>query len=180
MGYNWSLDCTLKGDEVILYTLYPKWYKGPKGVACYMSYADKEGYYDVYFFRPSGPGALKGKAKEFKRVHRLDTHRKTKGKAMDRAYVLAYGKSRHKLKPRQLVKSNPGMTAFCLKQKKHVLVKQWDEGITKNGRAILTGKCPECATKVSKLGKLIDCPECGERRPGKTGDYICIPCRQSM
>lgn len=153
-------------------------YQGLKGIAFYSIDKNKEGYYDVIFCRPSGKGVRKGIVKEWTYVERLATRRKSKKSAMDRAYKLAYGRSRHPVEAKKLVKDNPAHTAYCLKQKKWVLVKAWQEEVTVNFRTYLTSKCPECDTKVSKLGKLMDCPECGKKEPGKKDDYICQPCRE--
>lgn len=166
----------LEGDTTP-YPLRPRYYRGPKGVAAYTSKPGPTGEYFVYFFRPTGPGARSLHPSKYKRVERLDTSRKSKSRAIDRAYELAYGKSRREPKPRQLVKENPGNTGYCMKQKKHVIVAQWSEVEAKNGRKMLTAPCPECGTKISKYGILKLCAECGKMAEARADDYLCKACR---
>jgi hypothetical protein len=157
-----------------------KYFKGPKGVAVYMSRPNTVGSYNVYFFRAAGKGKKSGTPEMYKRVTRLDTQRKTKGKAMNRAYIMAYGRERKPSKGLTLPAVNSPMTAYCMKEKKHVEVESWQQITAKNGRLMLQSVCPTCSTKVSKYGKLIDCPECGKTNPVKPNDYLCAVCRETL
>jgi DNA-directed RNA polymerase subunit RPC12/RpoP len=42
--------------------------------------------------------------------------------------------------------------AYCMKCKKKVRVKDAEKITMKNGRPATKGKCPECGTKVFKIG----------------------------
>lgn len=160
-----------------------RWYKGPKGVGAYSVKPDSEGNYKVWYAKPIGIGARQGNAKMYKIVDRFTTTRKSKAKAIDRAYTLAFGGTR---RPERAVTQKPSVIgsgdAYCLRQKKHVSGVKWQQKQTKNGRAMLVAECPECqamglVTKLTKFGRLIDCPECGEHKEGRANDYICVECR---
>lgn len=43
------------------------------------------------------------------------------------------------------------MEAYCVKCKKKVEMKDPAETVTKNGRPLMKGKCPECGTTVCKI-----------------------------
>ncbi len=156
-----------------------RYYRGFRGVGMYSVKADPKRGYLVRYYRPSGKGARGRRPKEYVLVERLSTQRKSKSLAMDRAFAMAHGGSRRAklMESPKPPADNPSMTAYCLKEKKHVRVSDWDQTTTRNGRSILVAYCPNCATKVSKLGRLIDCPECGESKPVAKDDYICKDCR---
>jgi hypothetical protein len=45
------------------------------------------------------------------------------------------------------------MTGYCLKDKKSVEIKDPQSITMKNGRPATRGTCPDCGTKVFKIGK---------------------------
>lgn len=54
-------------------------------------------------------------------------------------------------------------TAYCVKEKKTVEIKDPKEVVLKNGRRALQGVCPNCGTKVTRiLGKLSPVPAFGQ------------------
>lgn len=166
-----------------------KYYRGPLGVGIYtVDHIDTEGNYGVYFFKRV-PGSRKlGTSLSFVRVENKDTTRKSKSKAMDRAYALAYGRER-RIEPEQkatfIVDSHGDAkattNAFCVKERKKVFVpwEKWRQ-VERNGRAVIITSCPDCHTRIQRYGRLIDCPNCGKTRPAATTDYICVECRESL
>src|SRR6478609_4437949 len=75
-------------------------FHGKKGVGVYSKVVNSKGDYAVMFYRPAGTGVRAGFPSCYKLVERHTTRRKTKGKAMDRAYFLAHAKSRQVNRPR--------------------------------------------------------------------------------
>ena len=45
------------------------------------------------------------------------------------------------------------ITGYCLKDKKKVEIKDPKQITMKNGKPATTGVCPECGTKIYKIGK---------------------------
>lgn len=45
------------------------------------------------------------------------------------------------------------VTGYCLKDKKKVEIKDPVQITMKNGKPAVTGTCPECGTKIYKIGK---------------------------
>ena len=45
-------------------------------------------------------------------------------------------------------------TSYCVKCRKKVEMKGGVESLTKNGRKIAKGKCPDCGTTVCRIGGL--------------------------
>ena len=45
------------------------------------------------------------------------------------------------------------VTGYCLKDKKQVEITDPQEITMKNGKPAITGTCPECGTKIFKIGK---------------------------
>ncbi|HEY8741241.1 MAG TPA: DUF5679 domain-containing protein [Candidatus Dormibacteraeota bacterium] len=45
------------------------------------------------------------------------------------------------------------VTGYCLKDKKQVEISNPQEITMKNGKPAITGTCPECGTKIFKIGK---------------------------
>ncbi len=45
------------------------------------------------------------------------------------------------------------VTGYCLKDKKKVEIKDPKQITMKNGKPATTGVCPECGTKIYKIGK---------------------------
>lgn len=162
---------------------YGNWgvFKGDKGIGLYSKDRNKYDDYEVLFYRPAGKGVRAGDPSYYRVVDRFTTRRKSKGKAIDRAYVLAHGRTR-KLKPRTPTKTDesPALTAYCAKEKKHVYVDDWEAGKTKSGRDMLIGHCPDCGTQVQKFGTLRECLECGKLSEFAPNDYICKRCRKEL
>lgn len=47
-------------------------------------------------------------------------------------------------------------TGYCVKERKKIVIKD-PVGVTlKNGRPAVSGTCPDCGTKVFKIGKLLE------------------------
>jgi hypothetical protein len=45
------------------------------------------------------------------------------------------------------------VTGYCLKDKKKVQIQDPHQITMKNGKPAVTGTCPECGTKIYKIGK---------------------------
>jgi len=45
------------------------------------------------------------------------------------------------------------ITGYCLKDKKKVEIKNPKQITMKNGKPATTGECPQCGTKIYKIGK---------------------------
>jgi hypothetical protein len=45
------------------------------------------------------------------------------------------------------------VTGYCLKDKKNVEIKDPQNITMKNGKPAITGTCPNCGTKIFKIGK---------------------------
>ena len=45
------------------------------------------------------------------------------------------------------------VTGYCLKDKKNVEIKDPQNITMKNGKPAITGICPNCGTKIFKIGK---------------------------
>jgi len=43
---------------------------------------------------------------------------------------------------------------YCVKEKKKIEIKDPEQVTMKNGRPAVKGTCPDCGTKVFKIGKL--------------------------
>lgn len=169
-----------------------RYYEGLKGIGIYTVQPD-EGWYYVFHCRKSGPGQLNGTWDgTYAFVPRLTTKRKSKKSAIDRAYALAHGRSRQALTESKPKQDHHPMTGYCLACKLHVTVGSWEERTTKNGRTMLESWCPLCddksalpdqdsghhkATRITKYGKLMNCPGCDQRNPEEKGDYLCKVCR---
>jgi uncharacterized Zn finger protein (UPF0148 family) len=73
-----------------------------------------------------------------------------------------------------------GPDGYCVKERKIVAVANAESVVMRNGRSAITGNCPDCGTKIFKIGKLkgtdIYCPQC-EAHPINTPDYLCRFCR---
>jgi hypothetical protein len=48
----------------------------------------------------------------------------------------------------------PVPEGYCVKEKKKVEIKDPKQVTMKNGRAAIQGTCPDCGTKIFKIGKL--------------------------
>ena len=85
-----------------------------------------------------------------KRTVRTSTPRISYGRGVDYKYTTD-GKlvqSKHKSKQRRY-----DMTAYCMKCRKKVEMKNPKQVTMKNGRPATTGTCPYCGTKVFRIGK---------------------------
>lgn len=161
-----------------------KSFDGPKGIGFYTLRAC-DGFYYVFYARPSGPGLRTGNwAHEYTLVTRLTTRRKSKKSAINRAYQLAHGKSRQPLEPSKPKAENHPNTGYCLHCKIHVIVETWHQVFSSSGRAMLEAWCTNCdklennnGTRITKFGVLIDCPQCEKMQPESKGDYLCKVCR---
>src|SRR3954452_7279743 len=94
-----------------------RWYRGAQGVGIYTVDEDSAGYYTVFYAKPSGKGARKGKAKKFLVVDYKTTQRRTKTKAIDRAFELAFGYSRREPKVKRAAKAQLPGQGYCMRQK---------------------------------------------------------------
>lgn len=183
-----SIGHRLEGKPPVLRDGRWKYYRGPLGVGVYtVDHIDVEGNYGVYFFKRV-PGSRKlGTSLSFVRVESKDTTRKSKSKAIDRAYKLAHGKDRYHSAPVEQMAEDlhaarevtAQTNAYCVKQRKKVFVPAWTQSRHK-GRSIIFAACPECGTRIQRYGRLIDCPECGQTREARTDDYVCRVCRDNM
>ncbi|MDP4000449.1 MAG: DUF5679 domain-containing protein [bacterium] len=45
-------------------------------------------------------------------------------------------------------------TGYCVKERKKIEIKDPKQVELKNGRPAVSGTCPDCGTKVFKIGKL--------------------------
>ncbi len=45
------------------------------------------------------------------------------------------------------------VTGYCLKDKRNVEIKNPQNITMKNGKPAITGTCPDCGTKIFKIGK---------------------------
>jgi uncharacterized protein DUF5679 len=43
---------------------------------------------------------------------------------------------------------------YCVKERKKVEIKDPEQITMKNGRPAITGTCPDCGTKIFKIGKM--------------------------
>lgn len=43
---------------------------------------------------------------------------------------------------------------YCVKERKKVEIKNPEQITMKNGRPAITGTCPDCGTKIFKIGKM--------------------------
>ena len=43
---------------------------------------------------------------------------------------------------------------YCVKERKKVEIKDPEQITMKNGRPAVTGTCPDCGTKIFKIGKM--------------------------
>jgi hypothetical protein len=71
--------------------------------------------------------------------------------------------ARHEFQPRlrgariqkRFLKGDPQMpTGYCVKERKKVEIKDPQQVTMKNGRPAIQGTCPDCGTKIFKIGKL--------------------------
>jgi hypothetical protein len=55
----------------------------------------------------------------------------------------------------RFLKGDPEMpTGYCVKERKKVEIKDPQQVTMKNGRPAIQGTCPDCGTKIFKIGKL--------------------------
>jgi hypothetical protein len=55
----------------------------------------------------------------------------------------------------RFLKGDPQMpTGYCVKERKKVEIKDPQQVTMKNGRPAIQGTCPDCGTKIFKIGKL--------------------------
>jgi hypothetical protein len=55
----------------------------------------------------------------------------------------------------RFLKGDPRMpTGYCVKERKKVEIKDPQQVTMKNGRPAIQGTCPDCGTKIFKIGKL--------------------------
>ncbi len=47
-------------------------------------------------------------------------------------------------------------TGYCVKERKKVEIQNPEQVTMKNGRPAIKGTCPDCGTKIFKIGKLVD------------------------
>jgi hypothetical protein len=45
-------------------------------------------------------------------------------------------------------------TGYCVKERKKVEIKDPQQVTMKNGRPAIQGTCPDCGTKIFKIGKM--------------------------
>jgi hypothetical protein len=68
-----------------------------------------------------------------------------------RDFVLGGRRARHT----RFLKGDPQMpTGYCVKERKKVEIKDPQQVTMKNGRPAIQGTCPDCGTKIFKIGKL--------------------------
>jgi hypothetical protein len=60
-----------------------------------------------------------------------------------------YRRSRNRLERRSSVPEG-----YCVKERKKVEIKDPQQVTMKNGRPAIQGTCPDCGTKIFKIGKL--------------------------
>lgn len=48
----------------------------------------------------------------------------------------------------------PAPQGYCVKERKKVAMKDYKQVTLKNGRPAISGICPDCGTKMFKIGKL--------------------------
>ena len=53
---------------------------------------------------------------------------------------------------RQLERFTMAIEAYCVKCKAKKIMKDPVEGVTKNGKPITKGKCPDCGTTICRIG----------------------------
>jgi hypothetical protein len=51
-------------------------------------------------------------------------------------------------------KGDPMPEGYCVKERKKVEIKDAKQVTMKNGRPAIQGVCPDCGTKIFKIGKL--------------------------
>jgi hypothetical protein len=70
-------------------------------------------------------------------------------------YVLSQSTSRlARALPDTAVKGDPMPEGYCVKERKKVEIKDAKQVTMKNGRPAIQGVCPDCGTKIFKIGKL--------------------------
>lgn len=157
---------------------YPvRWsyFTGPLGLGGFTRTPDHEGWYWSFFCRPAGKGARSAIPEYYKRVYRFDSKRRTKKASKQRAYELAFGKTKKEPKPSKDAMT-PGM-GYCMKDKTRVIMANAVGIVNDKGRHIIKGECPDCGTAIQKFGKLAECPECGKMAEMAGDDYVCKVCR---
>jgi hypothetical protein len=58
------------------------------------------------------------------------------------------------LLPEAAAKGDPMPEGYCVKERKKVEIKDAKQVTMKNGRPAIQGTCPDCGTKIFKIGKL--------------------------
>ena len=56
--------------------------------------------------------------------------------------------------PGAATKGDPIPEGYCVKERKKVEIKDAKQVTMKNGRPAIQGTCPDCGTKIFKIGKL--------------------------
>jgi uncharacterized protein DUF5679 len=56
--------------------------------------------------------------------------------------------------PTSAAKGDPMPEGYCVKERKKVEIKEAKQVTMKNGRPAIQGFCPDCGTKIFKIGKL--------------------------
>jgi Domain of unknown function (DUF5679) len=56
--------------------------------------------------------------------------------------------------PGTAAKGDPMPEGYCVKERKKVEIKDAKQVTMKNGRPAIQGTCPDCGTKIFKIGKL--------------------------
>ena len=54
----------------------------------------------------------------------------------------------------RFLKGDQMPTGYCVKERKKVEIKDPQQVTMKNGRPAIQGTCPDCGTKIFKIGKL--------------------------
>jgi hypothetical protein len=160
-----------------------RYYKGVSGIGGYTVKRDPDGWFYSFFCKRAGKNARDEtkRPEYYVYVPRLTGKRRGKKAVMQRSRNLAYGQdfSSHPIEEPKASEKRPG-TGYCMKQKKTVFVDFNEEITAKNGRKMIRGSCPECATKIQKYGTLVQCGNCGNYREAKTDDYLCRWCREEI
>ncbi len=60
---------------------------------------------------------------------------------------------------------------YCVKEKKKVEIKDPEQVKLKNGRDAVQGTCPDCGTKIFKMGKMSDSRRAGRREVQSGGMF---------
>lgn len=166
-GYPWVFD-----DRGFRY------YVGSKGVGMYTTNSDGQGWYHFGYLKPVGEGARRGQAENYHWVERTAGRRRKRKDAEDRAFHLSNGSTAVKVEKKQV--DTPDGYGYCVKCREHHRIMNPEIDEAKNGRTIIKGTCIQCGTRIQKFGKLIDCPECNERKESSANDYICKECRSRI